>query len=320
MRRDRADILVQTALWYYEDGLDQSEIATRLGKSRSMVSRMLTEARQSGIIELKIRVPIRRNAAVEALVRDTFGLDDAWILDESPSLTSRTTRMVSELAGLVLQRHLSDGVRIGLAWSRMLYEVVAAFPSMHLKDATVVQLSGSIAIDDLRFDGPEIVRTFAQKINGDFRYLMAPLVVKNSSIRESLAKEQSIAETLRQAADVDVAMVGIGSIRLHASTLRNSGLVELTTIQRLLESGVVGDIIGQQFTAEGRELKDEINNRVVGITLSQLSNIATVIAVASGVEKAPAIAGGLHGGWFNCLVTDLETAKAVLELEERRMA
>ncbi len=317
MRQDRADLLVQTALWYYEDGLDQSEIAARLGKSRSMVSRMLSEARTSGIIKIKIKVPIRRSAETESLIRNAFGLDDVWILDEPPGLTSRRSRLVSELAGMVLQRHLTDGVRVGLAWSRTLYDVVAAFPFMQLNDATVVQLSGSIAVDDPRLDGPEIVRSFANKINADFRYLMAPLIVKNPYVRETLMSEQAIAETLRQAGEVNVAIVGIGSIRSANSTLRDSDLVEPATVNRLLDAGVVGDIIGQQYTVEGRELKDEINNRVVGITLSELSKIETVIAVATGNEKAPAIAGGLRGGWFNCLVTDLETASAVLKLTDR---
>ena len=44
---DRLEFLGQVASWYYEDDLDQSEIASRIGKSRSMVSRLLREARDT---------------------------------------------------------------------------------------------------------------------------------------------------------------------------------------------------------------------------------------------------------------------------------
>ncbi len=41
---DRLEFLGQVAAWYYEDNMDQAEIASRIGKSRSMVSRLITEA------------------------------------------------------------------------------------------------------------------------------------------------------------------------------------------------------------------------------------------------------------------------------------
>jgi len=48
MDDNRLELLGQVAVWYYEDNLDQTEIAKRIGRSRSMVSRMLNEARDLG--------------------------------------------------------------------------------------------------------------------------------------------------------------------------------------------------------------------------------------------------------------------------------
>ena len=48
MEEERTDLLTQVAIWYYEEGLNQADIADRIGKSRSMVSRLLDQARCFG--------------------------------------------------------------------------------------------------------------------------------------------------------------------------------------------------------------------------------------------------------------------------------
>ena len=55
---DRTTLLTQVALLYYEEGLTQREIARRLSISRSKISRLLTEARNEGIVEIKVERPI----------------------------------------------------------------------------------------------------------------------------------------------------------------------------------------------------------------------------------------------------------------------
>ena len=47
------DLLAQVATWYYEEGFDQEAIAHRMA-ARSMVSRLLEEARQAGLVEVTV--------------------------------------------------------------------------------------------------------------------------------------------------------------------------------------------------------------------------------------------------------------------------
>lgn len=51
----REQLLAGVAWLYYEQGLTQAEIGARLGLSRITVNRLLKEARQSGIVEIRIR-------------------------------------------------------------------------------------------------------------------------------------------------------------------------------------------------------------------------------------------------------------------------
>ena len=47
-------LIYNIAKYYYKDGLEQDEIARRIGISRSQVSRLLDKARRMGIVQFKI--------------------------------------------------------------------------------------------------------------------------------------------------------------------------------------------------------------------------------------------------------------------------
>ena len=74
--RDTA-LVVRAARLYHEQGRSQTEVAKELGLSRSNVSRILSQARERGIVEITIHDPDgppRRDEALEAALRATFSL------------------------------------------------------------------------------------------------------------------------------------------------------------------------------------------------------------------------------------------------------
>ena len=54
--------LAYVARRYYLDDWKQSDIAKELGVSRPLISRMLTEAREHGVVEIRIHDPAARPA------------------------------------------------------------------------------------------------------------------------------------------------------------------------------------------------------------------------------------------------------------------
>ena len=67
MEEERIDLLTQVAVWYYEEGLNQADIAHRIDKSRSMVSRLLDQARAEGIGEARTSFESGNEAAWQVL-------------------------------------------------------------------------------------------------------------------------------------------------------------------------------------------------------------------------------------------------------------
>ncbi len=314
MKLDKRDEQVQVALWYYNDGLDQNEIGRRLNKSRSMVSRILSEARENGIVEIRINVPERRNPVLEKRLLDCSSLKEVWVLEASEKGFVSGDWALFRLAGTLIRQKLYDGVSVGVAWSRTLYNVISEFPVLSLAKTKVIQLSGSASQGRDGFDGPGLIQMWAHKLNAVYQYLLAPMFVESEDVRNTIMSEESISETLKLAARVDVAIVGIGSLSMGNSGLYDSSDFNRDLREKLISSGAVGDIIGNQYNSAGIPLDREFNNRVIGISLNQLSEIPVVIAVAAGSGKAEAISAGIKGGWFNHLVTDEHTAKEIMHL------
>jgi len=83
MPRDAGDdrLLVKIARAYYRDGLTQKEIGERLGLSRIKVSRLLREARERHVVEIRIisseDAVIDRERALEA----RYDLDEVLIAE-----------------------------------------------------------------------------------------------------------------------------------------------------------------------------------------------------------------------------------------------
>jgi len=59
---------------------------------------------------------------------------------------------------------------------------------------------------------------------------------------------------------------------------------------------------------------------MIGLTIEELRKIPQVIAIANGMDKVEAISATLKGRWIDVLVTNLSTAKAVLELQRLQSA
>lgn len=72
--RQHIEKLIRVSQMYYDEGLNQSQIAGEVGYSRSSVSRMLTEARETGIVQITIGHPLQRLQSLEENLRNKYGL------------------------------------------------------------------------------------------------------------------------------------------------------------------------------------------------------------------------------------------------------
>jgi DNA-binding transcriptional regulator LsrR (DeoR family) len=315
---EQAQLMAQVAQLYFENGEDQGAIARHLHVSRSSVSRLLSQARQQGIVEIRIHYPLPTSPELECALKDRFGLKEAHILQTTESGARALLKHIGLLTGKFLESNLHDGTILAMSWGNTLYEVVANFqPTRRRPNVQVVQLVGTLGFSDAEIDGANLVRQFAHALNAKYFNLSAPLIVESVETRRALLQEPSIREVLDLAERADIALVGIGALARGASSAVRAKLLNSTNLETIRQSNAVGDICSQYFDLNGQIVAEQINQRIVGLDAQALRRIPRVVGVAVGEHKAKAILGGLRGRLINVLITDDTTATRVLRLDHR---
>src|SRR5437868_4844053 len=73
-------LMIQVAKRYYELDLTMGDLAKDLGLTRWQASRLLTEARELGIVRIEIVPRAPRSPDIEAKLQRHFGLKDAVVV------------------------------------------------------------------------------------------------------------------------------------------------------------------------------------------------------------------------------------------------
>ncbi len=307
--------LARAARLYYEQNLTQAEIAERMGISRSQVSRWLAEARELGIVEIRIRGLWASVSNLQVRLEKRFHIREALVMDAGGRGYASVIQGLGMLAANRLSEILEGKMTLGIAWSTGVYQVVSALRSARQKGVTVVQLVGAVGSINPLLDGPDLARWLAQTLSGKYRYLPAPLFASDPETREAIVQQPLVRDVINMAEHADMALVGIGAVSpLHLSSLFNARRLTEEDLRMIEAKGGVGDVCGYFYDIDGRLLDLELHRRLIGVSWEALHRIPAVMGVAGGREKAPAILGALRSGVIDYLVTDSEAASLVLEM------
>jgi lsr operon transcriptional repressor len=82
--------------------------------------------------------------------------------------------------------------------------------------------------------------------------------------------------------------------------------------EALRDLGAVGDVSARFFDADGAPVLGAVDDRVIGLTLEQMRRIPTRVGIAGGAEKRLPLSTALRTGLVNVVVTDIDSARAVL--------
>src|ERR1700722_19501898 len=309
------DLLLRVAWFYYKDELTQDEIARRLSVSRASVGRMLDRARKVGLVSISLNADHLSAFEVSRQLRETFGLAEALVIPdhvESPDQHELNARL--GLGGAqFMSTHLRPGGTLGVGWGETVSRVIASTSFGAVGPIHMVSLTGGVdaylpAFLSSKGEGP------AEGEMTSATVIPTPIVASTPELAAALKAEPAIQAVLKQACDVDQALVGVGTPTADA-TIVQMGYLAADDVRTLHEHQVAGDILGQFFDAAGRVVKLPIHDRRIGIDLADLTQIPKVTGVAGGLHKVDAILGALRGGFLDVLVTNELTALRLLELE-----
>lgn len=314
---DREELLADIAEFYYIDGKTQAEISKTVGMTRSAISRLLTEARQKGVVEISIRRPLRFEPELEKALLDRFGLLAHVVSCQPEHRYDVVLNRLGRAGARILTDYMSSNMVFGIAWGSTVKEVIESFQPMELEDVTVVQLVGVLGSTRNAYSGQALVDRMAQKVNGEGIYLYTPFIVESEETAHVLLNDQSVSAAVSAGRKCEIALLGVGSTDPEYCSLYQGGHMSKKDLDILVKSGAVGDVGSHYFKIDGKIADVEFNKRMVGIAKDDLLKIPKRLVVGGGVKKAKAILGGARGGYFNVLITDSQTAELILAMDER---
>lgn len=313
MPRDQA-MLVRAARLYYLEGKSQAEVAQLIGVTRSNVSRVLTDARRLGIVEIRVHDLSGRDEVLEAQLTEAFGLRDCRVAPSGGGADT-SLRRVGALAAEWLMESMPRRGSIGLSWGSAVQALADALPEGgHYRDVRVLPLVGGLSMVDSARDANVIVQTVAQKLGAESQRLFAPAVVESANTREAILREPSIRSVLDAGRAAKVAVVGVGTVGFGASSeIIDSMHLDARATAEFLGSGAVGDCCTRFFDADGVQVTSAVDDRVVAIDLEALRAIPTVVGIAAGTRKTNGLRGALRGKLIDVAMVDSDLAEALLD-------
>jgi DNA-binding transcriptional regulator LsrR (DeoR family) len=316
---DRDELLADVAEMYYGEGFTQAEISHQIGMTRSAISRMLSEARQKGIVEISVHRPLRFDKDLETDLVERFNLKNAKVLlwQNKDGQYDRLRFRLGRVAAQVLRGLLKPGMVLGVAWGTTVNATIEALEVSEPAAMDVVQLVGVLGSSSHAFNAQALVEMLARKVGGEGTYLYSPFIVENADTARSILNIPNVRDAIALGRKCDVALLGIGTVTdSNYCSLFLGGHISRRVLKDLVDAGAVGDVSGRHFDIYGDEAKIDFHDRLVGIARKDLLAIPTRLGVAGNVAKAQAILGALRGGYVNILVTDSGTAEELLVLDD----
>ncbi|MBW3624401.1 MAG: sugar-binding transcriptional regulator [Armatimonadetes bacterium] len=303
------DLLARIAWLYYQENLTQEALARRLGISRQKVQRLLSEARDLGIVHVRIQHPTAHLLEIEHEMTRQWSLQEALIVPRGQESEAALIESLGRAAASYLERASAQLSTLGVGLGRTLHAMSRHFAPEAPGgegERRVVSVMGNL-LGSSAINPYSIGERLAERWDASFYNLWAPAIVSDRNAAEVFRAEPWIQQVHRIGQEADLTISGLGTV-METTSLVQMGFLKPEEAERLREKGAVGSILSQYFDEAGNLLEDEVHDRVMALSLAGLRDRGGVMLVAGGVEKRQALHGALRGGYVRVLVTDELTA------------
>jgi deoxyribonucleoside regulator len=307
------DALRAAQLYYLQDQTMEA-IAHELHTSRSSVSRLLTHARATGLVEIHVKSPIDQTNQLQRALYERFSITSHIVpVAGQISDIDRLERVAMTAARLLVQ-FVDSNMTLGIAWGSTISAISRHLLMKETTNTQIVQLNGAGNTQSTGIDySSEILQRFGTAFGAKVQQFPVPAFFDSSSTRDAMWEERSTRRIVDLQRRMDVALFGLGSpFASVPSRVYIGEYLEPADYESLSRSGVVGDVATVFYREDGSSDNIPMNDRGSGPALSILRRPARRICVVSGASKLPALRGALAANLMTDLITDDGTARALL--------
>ena len=299
--------LAHVARKYYMEDQKQSDIARDLGVSRPLISRMLSEARELGIVEITIHEPGAREARLLERLRLTSSIRGGVLVEEGATADA-TNRLLSQ-GVMELLRQL--GVRrLGVGWGYLIGQLVSWLEENPQPSSTITDicpLVGNASIPARNYQSNENVRLMAQQMGATPHFLYLPALPESLEEKQLLCSTEVYRQIQQQWERLDTALVNIGD---YPSSPDFASLVRYGNL--LQQQRACGRMLIYYFNEDGFIIQSE-QDFAIQIPIDILKRCPNIIGVCSANTSAKALRGALKSGFFTHIAARAELIKTLLD-------
>jgi len=302
--------LFEVAVAYYIQKKTQVQIAKDLGVSHVQVGKYLKEALKRDIVSITVNLPVSKDeeGRMRSLFKEIFGLKHLVLVQGSENSDKSLERVVSKATSYLLDAYPDVPTRVGYGWGRTMQALSLNSSELAQKTHWTYIPACILAkgTDNSYYDTIRLTRNLAEQWGGRVDEEM----VEKLELARKTQSEELMADCRRSWQNLSFLICGLGCATNRYPKQRE-GLFSEQVFKEVNMKSLVGDILhnfydidGNVFPGQGKDLM---------IPLEDMHKIPTVIAVASGFPKVESIIGGLRSGLVDTLVTDVQTARHVIE-------
>ncbi|MHA7303017.1 sugar-binding transcriptional regulator [Pseudarthrobacter sp. MDT1-22] len=299
------ELLARIGREYYLENRPKVEIAANYDLSRFQVARLLTDARERGIVEIKVHFPSHLSSADVWRIETSLNVRQVIVVDAvGDEIQARG--ILAKAAAAEISRQAPSGGTLGISWSRTLD--VASRLVGELPRCDIVQLAGALPAE-ADSNPLELIQRLSHLSGGLAWPLWSPLVVEDPATASGLLRQPEIAGALAKADSLDLAVVAIGAWKPGCSTVWERA--DPAVREEAVLAGAVAECSGRLLNSAGVSVESGLDERIIAVTIKQLQRTPKVIAVAQGKARADAVRAVARAGFVTTLIVDEPLAKAL---------
>lgn len=303
--------MIAIARMYYEQDMNQSQIARELGISRPLVSVLLTEAKACGIVKITINdISVNREKMAKYL-KERFWLNHVILIPDGNN-DGETNKAVATEAFFYCFGKKNANKNVGIGWGSMMgymADLAETMDDEKRNKGSIFPLTGGISSVIRGYHTNEIVRIFALKTGKTADFLYVPALFDTNAELEIVKKTEPYTIIQNKWNEMDQAVISISNYPSYPD-------MGVKTIygDKLTKERAVGRILAHYFDKNGTIISPK-EDSVSQASLDQLRK-AQVIAVCSNQVKPIAVAGALRLGIIDTLILPFSVAKKITEVNE----
>lgn len=299
-------LMVKAAWYYYFENMTQQAIADRLSISRMRVIKLLEGARQTGVIQFRLRSDGVGMMEQSRRLIEKYHLRDVFLIPEVNSEDAHPNESIARAGAMYIADRLGDNACINVGYGDTLSRTINHLATMVQSPVTCISLTGGVS--------NYLPNARSNVFNARLYLMPAPLLASSAEMAGAMREESSVSEIIRMAELSSYTLVGIGALGENA-TVFHTGVLSMTDMFYLKMNHAVGDVLGHFLDKDGQLIHTPIENRLISTPLEHLKEMNNVIGLAAGQEKIEAIRAVLRGGYLDILITDEGTANLLLKDE-----